>query len=70
MATALHRGRLTASYEIVATDERERRVCTARLTCALVQGGRPAQSGGGPVQGGQRDGRVHGIIAQFPKQFR
>ncbi|MGM1057769.1 hotdog fold thioesterase [Saccharothrix sp. Mg75] len=35
VCTPIHRGRSTASYEIVITDERERRVCTARLTCFL-----------------------------------
>lgn len=31
----LHVGRGTATYEIVISDEQERRTCTARLTCAL-----------------------------------
>ncbi|MFI0235777.1 hotdog fold thioesterase [Streptomyces sp. NPDC016845] len=31
----LHVGRGVATYEIVITDEREQRVCTARLTCGL-----------------------------------
>jgi 1,4-dihydroxy-2-naphthoyl-CoA hydrolase len=35
VATPVHRGRSTATYEIVITDERDRRVCTARLTCLL-----------------------------------
>lgn len=35
-ATALHLGRRIVSYEVVITDERERRVCTARITCAVV----------------------------------
>ncbi len=34
-ATPVHRGRSTATYEIVITDEQDRRVCTARLTCLL-----------------------------------
>ncbi|MFF4327620.1 PaaI family thioesterase [Streptomyces sp. NPDC001591] len=34
-ATPVHRGRSTATYEIVVTDEQDRRVCTARLTCLL-----------------------------------
>ncbi|MTE18573.1 hotdog fold thioesterase [Streptomyces sp. TRM43335] len=34
-ATAVHRGRTTATYEIAVTDERGRRVCSARLTCLL-----------------------------------
>ena len=33
VATLLHGGRTVATYEIVITDERGRRVCTARLTC-------------------------------------
>jgi 1,4-dihydroxy-2-naphthoyl-CoA hydrolase len=39
-ATPVHRGRSSATYEIVVSDEQGRRVCTARLTCML----RPAQS--------------------------
>ncbi|MBB1254987.1 PaaI family thioesterase [Streptomyces alkaliterrae] len=35
VATPVHRGRSTATYEVVVTDESERRVCTARLTCLL-----------------------------------
>ena len=35
-ATAIHLGRTMASYEIVITDERGKRVCTCRLTCALI----------------------------------
>jgi uncharacterized protein (TIGR00369 family) len=35
-ATALHLGRSTASYEVVVTDAEGRRLCTARITCALV----------------------------------
>jgi uncharacterized protein (TIGR00369 family) len=35
VATPVHRGRSTATYEIVITDEQDRRVCTARLTCLL-----------------------------------
>lgn len=35
VATALHLGRTLASYEIVLTDADDRRVCTARLTCAI-----------------------------------
>lgn len=35
VATPVHRGRTTASYEIVITDDQRRRVCTARLTCVL-----------------------------------
>lgn len=35
VATPVHRGRSTATYEIVITDEKDKRVCTARLTCLL-----------------------------------
>jgi uncharacterized protein (TIGR00369 family) len=34
-ATPLSLGRTIAVYEIVITDERDKRVCTARLTCLL-----------------------------------
>ncbi|WP_182113797.1 MULTISPECIES: hotdog fold thioesterase [unclassified Actinotalea] len=36
VATALHLGRTTASYEVVVEDSASRRVCTARLTCLLM----------------------------------
>lgn len=35
-ATALHLGARTASYEIVVVDSTSRRVCTARLTCLVI----------------------------------
>ncbi|MFJ2646863.1 PaaI family thioesterase [Streptomyces sp. NPDC087420] len=35
VATPVHRGRTTATYEIVITDAQDRRVCSARLTCLL-----------------------------------
>ncbi|GAB2963604.1 hotdog fold thioesterase [Streptomyces pseudoechinosporeus] len=35
VATPLHRGRSTATYEIAISDEAGKRVCTARLTCLL-----------------------------------
>ena len=35
VATPLHQGRSTATYEIVISDEAGRRVCSARLTCLL-----------------------------------
>ena len=34
-ATAAHLGRTLATYDVVLTDEQGRRVCTARVTCAL-----------------------------------
>jgi uncharacterized protein (TIGR00369 family) len=36
-ANALHLGRSIASYEIVITDDADRRVCTARVTCQLIK---------------------------------
>jgi uncharacterized protein (TIGR00369 family) len=35
VATPVHRGRSTATYEVVISDEEGRRVCSARLTCLL-----------------------------------
>jgi uncharacterized protein (TIGR00369 family) len=35
VATPLHLGRSAATYQIVITDEQDRRVCTARLTTML-----------------------------------
>ncbi|MET9047147.1 MULTISPECIES: hotdog fold thioesterase [unclassified Streptomyces] len=35
VASPVHRGRSTATYEIVISDEEGKRVCTARLTCLL-----------------------------------
>lgn len=45
VATPLHRGRSTATYEIVISDEQGRRVCSARLTC-LLREARPADADG------------------------
>jgi 1,4-dihydroxy-2-naphthoyl-CoA hydrolase len=36
VATAVHLGRTSASYEVVITDERGKRVCTSRITCTLL----------------------------------
>ncbi len=36
VATAVHLGRTMATYDVVITDERGKRVCTSRITCALV----------------------------------
>jgi 1,4-dihydroxy-2-naphthoyl-CoA hydrolase len=36
VATAIHLGRTMATYEVVISDEDGRRVCTSRITCALV----------------------------------
>lgn len=37
VATAIHLGRTSAAYEIVITDERGKRICTSRITCALIE---------------------------------
>lgn len=42
VATPLHVGRTMSSFEIVIRDENDRRICTARLTCAV----RPAHQAG------------------------
>ncbi len=36
VATPIHLGRTMACYEVVITDERGKRVCTSRITCALI----------------------------------
>lgn len=36
VATAIHRGRTSAAYEIVITNDDGKRVCTSRITCAIV----------------------------------
>jgi 1,4-dihydroxy-2-naphthoyl-CoA hydrolase len=36
VCTPLYTGRTLATYEIVITDDAGRRICTSRLTCALV----------------------------------
>ena len=35
-ATAIHLGRTSAAYDVVLVDERGKRVCTSRITCALI----------------------------------
>ncbi|MFG2877878.1 PaaI family thioesterase [Streptomyces sp. NPDC048337] len=47
VATPVHRGRSTATYEVVISDEQERRVCTARLTCLLRDAGPVAETPAG-----------------------
>jgi uncharacterized protein (TIGR00369 family) len=45
VATQVHAGRTLATYDIVISDDRGRRVCTARLSCLVrdaVPGRRPA----------------------------
>ncbi len=41
VATPVHRGRSTATYEIAITDDQDKRVCTARLTCLLRDAPQP-----------------------------
>ncbi len=36
VATRLHGGRTTATYEVVLSDEQGRRLCTSRLTCLIT----------------------------------
>ncbi|MFD9070788.1 PaaI family thioesterase [Streptomyces lasiicapitis] len=48
VATPVHRGRSTATYEIVITDENDKRVCSARLTCML----RPVDAATDPARAG------------------
>ncbi|WP_406295670.1 hotdog fold thioesterase [Embleya sp. NBC_00888] len=38
VATPVHLGRTLATYEIVITDEDDKRVCTARLSCLIKRG--------------------------------
>jgi 1,4-dihydroxy-2-naphthoyl-CoA hydrolase len=40
VATPIHLGSSIATYEVAITDERDRRVCTVRLTCHLRPAGR------------------------------
>ncbi|MEU3062260.1 hotdog fold thioesterase [Streptomyces subrutilus] len=47
VATPVHRGRSTTTYEIVISDEQDRRVCTARLTCLLRDAGPTAAAPAG-----------------------
>jgi 1,4-dihydroxy-2-naphthoyl-CoA hydrolase len=44
VATQIHAGRTLATYEIVISDDRGRRVCTARLSC-LLRDGVPGRGG-------------------------
>jgi len=37
VAVPLHRGRTMASFEITITDEAGKRVCTSRITCAILE---------------------------------
>ncbi|WP_210429054.1 hotdog fold thioesterase [Nocardioides eburneiflavus] len=42
VATAIHLGRSSTSYEIVISDDQGRRICTSRITCALLDARPPA----------------------------
>ena len=48
VATAVHRGRSLATYEVVVSDEDSRRVSTSRITCML----RAGWSSGGATSAG------------------
>jgi 1,4-dihydroxy-2-naphthoyl-CoA hydrolase len=37
-ATPLHRGRRTATFDVAVLDDGGRRVCTARLSCMILEG--------------------------------
>ncbi|MGL5808776.1 MAG: PaaI family thioesterase [Nocardioides sp.] len=39
IATPLHQGRRISTWQVDITDSEDRRVCTARITCALVPRG-------------------------------
>lgn len=43
VATPVHLGRTSACFEVVISDERGKRVCTARITCALIPAERLAK---------------------------
>ncbi|MGW3956694.1 hotdog fold thioesterase [Streptomyces sp. NPDC004752] len=51
VATPVHRGRSTATYEIVISDEAGRRVCSARLTCLLRDATTDDEARARPAQG-------------------
>ncbi|MFC0626076.1 hotdog fold thioesterase [Kribbella deserti] len=36
VATAIYLGRTTTTYDVVITDDRDKRICTARITCQLI----------------------------------
>lgn len=36
VATAIHKGRSSCAWEIVITNEEGKRICTSRITCALI----------------------------------
>jgi Thioesterase superfamily len=48
IASLLHGGRTTTTYEVVISDEAGRRVCTSRLTCLLMD---RVPGKGGPGRG-------------------
>lgn len=37
-ATAIHLGRTSTTHEVVLTDDAGKRVCTARVSCRLIEG--------------------------------
>ena len=50
IASLLHGGRSVTCYEIVISDEQQRRVCTSRLTCMLIDRV-PGRNGPGTAAG-------------------
>ncbi|MEU6150115.1 hotdog fold thioesterase [Actinosynnema sp. NPDC047251] len=58
VCTPIHRGRSTATYEIVLSDEQGRRTCTARLTCFLRAVPTDSTSIGTPPEGQASQGQA------------
>jgi uncharacterized protein (TIGR00369 family) len=54
VATQVHGGRTTATYEIAISDDRGRRVCSARLTCLLRDQVPPGGRDPGDVSAGTK----------------
>ena len=55
IASLLHGGRSITTYEIVISDEQDRRVCTSRLTCMLMD---RVPGKGGPGAAGEAPGKA------------
>ncbi len=43
VCTPIHRGRTMATFDIVISDDRGRRICSSRLTCTYIDAGRTPQ---------------------------
>ena len=53
IASLLHGGRTTTTYEVVISDDQGRRVCTSRLTCLVIDRV-PGRGGMGAATDGRR----------------